>query len=38
MPGPVLNSDVWESLAATKATLVLNTEKYEKWEKEFGSC
>lgn len=37
MPGPVLKEDINEAINTTKPTLLLNTEKYEKWEKEFGS-
>lgn len=37
MPGPVLEEDMAEAIETTKATLLLNTAKYEKWEKEFGS-
>ena len=37
MPGPVTESDVYEAISTTKPTLILNTEKYVKWEKEFGS-
>jgi len=37
MPGPVLENDIEEALLTTKPTLILSTEKYVKWEKEFGS-
>lgn len=37
MPGPVVQKDIEEALFTTKPTLLLSTDKYVKWEKEFGS-
>lgn len=36
-PEPATDIDFNEALETTKATMLIASEKYEKWEKEYGS-